>query len=159
MAAKKTAKANETTETKTTTEATTPKAEKPAKVEQNGITRPSTGATLRVWEIADELSAKHQRPATRAEVTEAGQKVDLVIGTIHTQYGRWRKFNGLVTPAEEREAARAKAKAEKEEAKAKEKAAKAEEKAAKAADKEIKKENAKAKAKAKTEEAGEPADE
>lgn len=99
-------------------------AAKPPKDENNGVSRPSSGATLKVWEIADALSAKHERPATRAEVTEEGLKADLVVGTIHTQYGRWRKYNGLVTPKEERQAKAAEAKAAKEKEKADKAAAK-----------------------------------
>lgn len=94
------------------------------KDEQNGVTRPSTGATRRVWEIADEISAKQKRPAERAEVTEVAEKEGLVKGTIHTQFGRWRKYYGLVTPADERAAKLAKAKADKEAAKAAKAAAK-----------------------------------
>ncbi|WP_217468729.1 hypothetical protein, partial [Staphylococcus aureus] len=90
------------------------KAPKPAKDEQNGVSRPSSGATRRVWEIADEISGKTGEPATRAAVTEVAEKEGLVLGTIHTQYGRWRKYNGLVTPKDERQAASAAKKAEKE---------------------------------------------
>lgn len=94
------------------------------KDEQNGVTRPSTGATRRVWEIADAISAAKKSPAERAEVTEAAEKEGLVKGTIHTQFGRWRKYYGLVTPADERAAKLAAAKAEKEKAKAAKAAAK-----------------------------------
>lgn len=84
-----------------------PKAEKPAKVEQNGVTRPSSGATLKVWELADNLSAAAGKPAERKEVTEAGLAAGLVVGTIHTQYGRWRKFHGLSVVREKSAAAAA----------------------------------------------------
>lgn len=135
MATKKKVVTEDTSSTETTKQESKPQAEpKPARVkdEQNGVSRPSSGATLRVWVIADEISGKEKRPATRAEVTEAGAKEDLVLGTIHTQYGRWRKYNGLVTPKEDRAAAQAAAKAEKEAAKAEAKKAKDAEKAAKA---------------------------
>lgn len=88
-----------TTDTTTTTAAAAAPA-KAAKVEQNGVTRPSSGATLKVWEIADRLSAAKKAPAERKEVTEAGIAEGLVVGTIHTQYGRWRKFHGLAKVVE-----------------------------------------------------------
>lgn len=64
-------------------------------VKKNGVTRPNRGVTLRVWEIADEVSKETKAPATRKAVTEKGVAEGLETGTIHTQYGRWRKFNGL----------------------------------------------------------------
>lgn len=72
-------------------------AEKAARqsVKKNGVTRPNRGVTLRVWEIADEISKETKAPATRKAVTEKGVAEGLETGTIHTQYGRWRKFNGL----------------------------------------------------------------
>lgn len=118
------------------------------KDEQNGVTRPAGGVTRRVWEIADEISAREKRPAARAEVTEVATKEGINVGTVHTQFGRWRKYYGLTTPKEERAAQMAAAKAEKEKAKAEAKAAKDAEKEAKAAEKE-----AKAKAKAEAAEA------
>lgn len=104
-----------------------PAVAKPAivKDEKNGVTRPSTGATLRVWTIADELSKAAGKPAERKEVTEKGMAEGLVVGTIHTQYGRWRKYYGLVTPKEDRLAAQAKAKEDRETKKAADKVEKA----------------------------------
>lgn len=134
-------------------------APKPVKDERNGVTRPATGSTRRVWEIADALSQEKGAPASRKEVTEAAEKEGLVIGTIHTQYGRWCKYYGLVKPAEERARIRAEAKAAKEaekEAKKAEKAQAAEEKAKAKAAKDAEKA---AKAAEKAQAANEPADE
>lgn len=62
---------------------------------QHGISRPLSGATKQVWDLADAISAEARRPAERKEVTERGLAAGLQQGTIHTQYGRWRKFHGL----------------------------------------------------------------
>lgn len=79
----------------TETEAAEEKA-KPVKDEQNGIPRPKAGTkTGRVWEIADELSAKKGEPAPRKEVLETANGEDINIATAATQYGRWRKYHGL----------------------------------------------------------------
>lgn len=77
------------------------KAEREAsKLTQNGITRPMSGATKTVWDIADKISAEKRAPAERKDVLEAGKAAELQEGTINTQYGRWRKFHGLVTVRE-----------------------------------------------------------
>lgn len=80
-----------------------------AKVERNGVTRPLSGATLKVWQIADAISMQKKAPATRAEVIEAGGKENppLNAGTINTQFGKWAKFNGVVSakPAKAEKAA------------------------------------------------------
>lgn len=74
-------------------------AEKPAKVERekmNGVTRPSAGTnTGKVWGIADSISEKEGRPATRAEVVAAGEKAGLNPATVTTQFGQWRRFYGI----------------------------------------------------------------
>lgn len=74
---------------------------KPAKVEQNGVTRPQSGSTARVWAIADEISASKKAPALRKEVTEVALAEGLVVGTINTQFGKWRKFFGLAAEPKE----------------------------------------------------------
>ena len=121
------------------------KAEKPvvAKIEQNGVTRPTAGtATGDVWAVADTISANKKAPAERAEVVAQCISQGINEATAATQYGRWRKFNGVVTVKkpklsdDEKVAAKAAAKAEKAAAKAAEEQAKADEKAAKAAEKE-----------------------
>lgn len=73
---------------------------KPAGVTQNGVTRPSRGVTLKVWEAADKISAEKKAPAERKEVVAACESEVPEVGTIHTQYGRWRKFHGLVAVRE-----------------------------------------------------------
>ena len=68
----------------------------PKQPEQNGIRRPRPGnLTSRVWEIADELSAAAGEAVARAAVMAAGEAEGLNPATIATQYGRWRRFNGL----------------------------------------------------------------
>lgn len=76
-----------------------PKEKLPPLDQQNGVTRPrdrSDSKTSQVWNIADEISRKEQRPATRAEVVEEGQKAGINPATISTQFAKWRKFNGIV---------------------------------------------------------------
>lgn len=69
---------------------------KPAKIEQHGVSRPGPGtATARVWEIADQESAKLGAPVGRAVVLEQARKEEINEATAATQYGRWRTFNGL----------------------------------------------------------------
>ncbi len=69
---------------------------KPPKDTKNDVTRPKAGtATGRVWEISDDQSSKAGEPAKRKDViaafvTEGGNP-----STAATQYGRWRKYNGL----------------------------------------------------------------
>jgi colicin import membrane protein len=134
---------------------------KPAKVEQNGITRPASDTLIgKVWATAEDLSKTLGRPATRAEVREAiGDSVNPA--TTATQYARWTKFHGVAQLIKDhRKAQSAEAKKASDEAKAADKAAreaKAAEKAAadkakadKAAEKAAAKEAAdKAKAEAK----------
>ena len=63
---------------------------------QNGITRPKTGTkTGTVWEIADTLSQVAGSPAGRKRVLARADDVDINPATAATQYGRWRKYNGL----------------------------------------------------------------
>ena len=69
---------------------------KPAREKANGVTRPSAGtSTGKVWEIADSISQKENRPATRAEVVAAGSKAGLNPATVTTQFGQWRRFYGI----------------------------------------------------------------
>jgi len=69
---------------------------KPAREKQNGVTRPSPGtATGNVWQIADGISAANNRPALRAEVTEAGAAAGINPATVTTQFGQWRRFYGI----------------------------------------------------------------
>ncbi|QBQ71141.1 hypothetical protein S0112_001 [Shewanella phage S0112] len=63
---------------------------------QNGVPRPGAGTkTGRIWEIADALSAELKKPVGRKLVLEQAAKEDINAATAATQYGRWRKYNGL----------------------------------------------------------------
>jgi hypothetical protein len=89
----------DTTATEQTAAAPAAEATKEAvvKVQQNGVTRPKDGSTTgRVWAIADEISSKQQRPATRKEVIDQVHAEGINTSTGATQYGKWRKFHGLV---------------------------------------------------------------
>lgn len=84
-----------TEETATTTEAAPTAAV--AKIAQNGVTRPKDGTTTgRVWAIADEISKKNSAPADRKTVIEQVVAEGINASTGATQYGKWRKFHGLV---------------------------------------------------------------
>ena len=73
-----------------------PKAEKPARIQQNNVTRPNQGTnTGTVWEIADALSKETGKPATRKDVLDKAVDKGINVSTAATQYGQWRKFNGL----------------------------------------------------------------
>lgn len=57
---------------------------------KNEITRPKEGTTTgKVWDICDKLGAE------RAAVIKEGTKRGINIATITTQYGKWRKYNGI----------------------------------------------------------------
>lgn len=65
-------------------------------VEKNGVRRPGPdGNTGKIWEIADDISKKTGAPAYRKDVLAAADKQGIPTATAATQYGRWRKFNGL----------------------------------------------------------------
>lgn len=69
---------------------------KTAQVVFNGITRPNPNTkTGRVFEIADEISAIEGAPAKRGDVLKVCDEEGINKATAATQYGRWRKFNGL----------------------------------------------------------------
>lgn len=102
-AAKKAAKAAETAQKKADKAAAdeAKKAERlTAKLEKNGVSRPLSGATKGVWDIADRISGETKAPAERAAVVEAGKAAGYQEGTINTQYGRWRRFHGLTVVRE-----------------------------------------------------------
>lgn len=76
------------------------KAEAAVKVQQNGVTRPKEGTTTgRVWEISDEISSTKGEPADRKTVIEKVVAEGINASTGATQYGKWRKFHGLVGEA------------------------------------------------------------
>ena len=63
----------------------------------NGVTRPAAGTkTGRVWEIADTESNKAGAPVARSVVMAIGRAEGLNDATIATQYGHWRRYNGIV---------------------------------------------------------------
>ncbi len=69
---------------------------KPPKDTKNGVTRPKAGtATGRVWEISDSQSKSAGEPAKRKDVIAAFVAESGNPSTAATQYGRWRKYNGL----------------------------------------------------------------
>jgi hypothetical protein len=72
-----------------------PKAPRVTLAKQNGVTRPGGGLTGKVWECADRISAAVGAPAPRKQVMEELVAAGVNQATIATQYGRWRKFNGL----------------------------------------------------------------
>lgn len=66
---------------------------------RNDVTRPKAGTkTGQVWEIADRISGELGEAAPRREVMEQGVAAGVNGSTVATQYGRWRKYHGLVTP-------------------------------------------------------------
>lgn len=73
---------------------------RPAATEhQNGIPRPGADTLCaKVWEVLDKLHAKGE-PATPVPVFEALKGEKIADATVRTQYGRWRKFNGLTKEA------------------------------------------------------------
>lgn len=115
---KETAPAAEAPVTETTAaEATTETAAeaKPAVVkvkqeERNGVVHPKAGTACgKVWEVADQLTAKLGHVAERKDVMEVVTQRGINPSTCATQYARWRKFHGYaairhsVPTAEERE--------------------------------------------------------
>lgn len=89
------------------TEATAPAATAPAatapaaapvpKDERNGVTRPKAGTqTGMVWDICDELSKAANAPAERKPVVDRCTAAGINPSTAATQYGKWRKYHGLV---------------------------------------------------------------
>lgn len=74
-------------------------AAKPPKDTRNGVTRPSADSvTGSIWVAADNISAKKESPAARAEVFEALKPLNLNESTVATQYGKWRRYYGLKKP-------------------------------------------------------------
>jgi hypothetical protein len=77
-----------------------PEEPKAPKITQNGVSRPTNGTTTgRVWEIADAVSAGKKEPADRATVLAQVVAEGINPSTGATQYGKWRKFHGLVGAA------------------------------------------------------------
>ncbi len=75
-----------------------PKSEPVVKDNKNGVTRPRAGTTTgRIWEISDDLSRKVGAPAKRSDVMDTAKSEGINLSTAATQYGRWRRYHGLVT--------------------------------------------------------------
>jgi hypothetical protein len=73
------------------------KAKREPRVTENGVARPGKDTkTGIVWAIADKLSQAMGKPAGRKAVLEQAEKQAINAATAATQYGRWRKFNGLI---------------------------------------------------------------
>lgn len=63
---------------------------------QNGITRPSAGTQCaKVWDLADALTTHLGRTAPLAVLLSAAMDQGVNQFTARTQYGCWRKFNGI----------------------------------------------------------------
>lgn len=74
-----------------------PKAPKIKAPEQNGVSRPKAGSTTeKVWVISETLTASAGSTASRADVVAAARLEGINEATAATQYGRWRKFNGII---------------------------------------------------------------
>jgi hypothetical protein len=66
-------------------------------IAQNGISRPRPTSlkTVKVWEIADKISADSGAPALRQAVLDACKAANVNQWTASVHYARWRRFNGL----------------------------------------------------------------
>ena len=81
------------------------KVEKPAKLSANGALRPYAHTKCgAIWEVADQLSALHQRPATKQEVLDRCAELGYNLGNAKDEHARWRRFNGLTRSAKQAEA-------------------------------------------------------
>lgn len=78
-------------------------AAKPTKVEKviaNGVSRPHAHTKCgAIWAVADEISAKHQRPAMKQEVLDECTAKGYNLGNSKDEYSRWKRFNGLTRKA------------------------------------------------------------
>ena len=73
-----------------------PKEPKAPRDSANGVTRPAEGTkTGKVWEIADKLSNELGQAAPRKDVIVKASAEGINLATITTQYGHWRRYNGL----------------------------------------------------------------
>lgn len=68
----------------------------PNRPSKNGITRPSAGTQCaKVWDLADALTTHLGRAAPLAVLLSAAMDQGVNQFTARTQYGCWRKFNGI----------------------------------------------------------------
>ena len=73
-----------------------PKVERERNEKANGVVRPAPDTkTGKVWSIADEMTKEQGTPAKRKDVLNECDAHGIAASTAATQYGRWRKFNGL----------------------------------------------------------------
>ena len=73
-----------------------PKVERERNEKANGVVRPAPDTkTGKVWSIADEMTKEQGTPAKRKDVLNECDAHGITASTAATQYGRWRKFNGL----------------------------------------------------------------
>lgn len=73
-----------------------PKVERERNEKVNGVVRPAPDTkTGKVWSIADEMTKEQGTPAKRKDVLNECDAHGIAASTAATQYGRWRKFNGL----------------------------------------------------------------
>lgn len=71
--------------------------QQPARVHQNGVTRPASGTrTGMVWDICDRLSKKLGAPVARKDVMAETKNCGINPATAATQYALWRRFHGIV---------------------------------------------------------------
>lgn len=92
-AAAKPAKATKSEKAEKTAE---PKVERERNEKANGVVRPAPDTkTGKVWSIADEMTKEQGTPAKRKDVLNECDAHGIAASTAATQYGRWRKFNGL----------------------------------------------------------------
>lgn len=65
--------------------------------QQNGVDRPKPFTlAAKIWAIADAVSTEEQRPAKIKEVIDRAYLEGIGVSTTAVQYGKWRKFYGLV---------------------------------------------------------------
>ena len=73
-----------------------PKVERERNEKANGVVRPAPDTkTGKVWSIADEMTKEQGTVAKRKDVLNECDAHGIAASTAATQYGRWRKFNGL----------------------------------------------------------------
>jgi len=65
------------------------------KRERNEVVRPRRGFALRVFQIADAITAKANRKAYLSEVLIQAAKEKIKEGTTRQQYHYWRTFHGI----------------------------------------------------------------
>lgn len=73
-----------------------PKAPKVPRIEKNGRVQPREGGKTRaIWDICTKLRTSLKRVPTRAEVLVEAAKLKANMNMAATQYGYWRKFEGI----------------------------------------------------------------